>query len=219
MFDTDAFLLELYVMSDDFCHAHPAWSTWAPSRGPAPSLSPSEVLTLSLFGQWGRFSGQSDFYRFAHKHLRPLFPRLPALSQFNRLMRAAHGHLQALLAYLGHTTTAQEATGGTLRYQAMDTMAVVTRNLKRRGSGWLFDQANIGYSPRAGWFCGLRLLLAVTPRGSSPAWLWPKRLARISHWLKRFWRRAPKATPPCPWEKPVRFLTWLTVAFRERKTI
>lgn len=166
MLDTDAFVTELYVMCDDFCKAHPAWAQWAPSPGPAPSLCPSEVLTLSVFSQWGRFGGQSDFYRFACKNLRGLFPRLPALSQFNRLVRAAHGHLQALLIHLGQRALEGEAQEGTLRYQAMDTTGVATRNLKRRGWGWLFDQASVGFCNRIGWFHGLRLLLSVTPRGA-----------------------------------------------------
>lgn len=49
----DTFLTTLYVMVDDLCKEH---DLHLPSHpGPAAKLSESEVITLSLFGQWARF--------------------------------------------------------------------------------------------------------------------------------------------------------------------
>lgn len=165
MFDTDTFLTQLYVMCDDFCHAQLPPCT--PHPGPAASLCRSEVLTLALFSAWGRFASQRDFYRFAHQRLRRDFPTLPHRSQFNRLLRAAYPDLLSLFEHLAHLGRTQEKAEPEtpLRYEALDSTAVVTRNLKRRGRGWLVEQANIGHSNRVGWFCGLRLLVCVTPRG------------------------------------------------------
>jgi len=43
---------------------------------------------------------------------------------------------------------------------------VTVRQYKRRGRGWLPGQADIGFSKRiASWFCGFRLLSAVSPDG------------------------------------------------------
>ena len=72
MLDADTFLTELYVMVDDFCKA----SLPAETRpGPEASLSRSEVVTLAIFGPWGRFSSERDFWRFAQARLLSLIPR------------------------------------------------------------------------------------------------------------------------------------------------
>jgi len=70
----------LYVMVDDFCKANlPA----EVHPGPKASLSRSEVVTLALFGQWGRFASERDFFRYAQQRLRAAFPTLPNRTQFN----------------------------------------------------------------------------------------------------------------------------------------
>ena len=62
MVDTDTFLTTLYVMVDDFCKSELPLEK---EPGPEAALSRSEVVTLSIFGQWSRFRNQRDFYRFA----------------------------------------------------------------------------------------------------------------------------------------------------------
>ena len=56
MVDVDTFLTALYVTADDFCHSQ------SPKRRPGPqtSLSESEVLTLSIFAGWSRFTSERD---------------------------------------------------------------------------------------------------------------------------------------------------------------
>jgi DDE superfamily endonuclease len=155
--DVTTFLTELYVMVDDFCHSH-----LPPDRGPGPAgaLTRSEVVTLALFAQWGWFTSERDFYRYADRHLRGAFPTLPNRTQFNR---AGRRHQDAIVAF-GHCL-AQQLTGPEDLYEALDSAAVPTRNPQRRGRGWLAGQAALGWSNRRGWFEGLRVLLAVTPRG------------------------------------------------------
>ena len=154
MLDADAFLTTLYVMVDDFCKANlPA----EVRPGPEASLSRSEVVTLAIFGQWARFASERDFWRFAQARLRGAFPKLPDRSQFNRLMRTHH---DAIVAF--GLSFAQEAAD----YEALDTLPVTVRQYKRRGRGWLAGQVDIGFSKRiASWFCGFRLLSAVSPDG------------------------------------------------------
>jgi hypothetical protein len=57
-------------MVDDFCHSHP------PKRrpGPQPSLSESEIITLTIFARWSRFSSERDLYRYAQTNLTGAFP-------------------------------------------------------------------------------------------------------------------------------------------------
>jgi hypothetical protein len=96
MFDVDTFLTTLYVMVDDFCQCR----TPEKSPGPVASLSESEVITLSIFARWSRFSSERDFYRYAESSLRCAFPTLPDRSQFNRLLRSCTQLIEAFALHL-----------------------------------------------------------------------------------------------------------------------
>jgi hypothetical protein len=158
MYDVDTFLTILYVTIDDFGKQRPGP---APHPGPAAALSESEVLTLALFGQWRQFPSERAFYRYAVRHLRPLFPSLPHRSQLNRLVRAHHESLVAVALWLAQTLQTRDDL-----YEALDGTGVAVRNAKRRGAGWLAGQAEIGWCPRVGWYEGFRLLTAVTRQGA-----------------------------------------------------
>jgi hypothetical protein len=155
--DPETFLTILYVAADDFVKAQ--WQE-EPHPGPAASLCCSEVLTLATFAQWARFPTEADFYRFADTLLRQAFPRLPDLSQFNRLVRHYQPALVAFALHLAHRLGAHNSP-----YEAIDGMAVEVRDRRRRGGGWLEGLANIGWSNRLGWYEGFYLLTACTPEG------------------------------------------------------
>jgi hypothetical protein len=111
------------------------------------------------------------------QHLRAAFPDLPTRSPLNRLVRRAHD----LLVEVGQGVARQLAGTG-CAYEVLDSTALVTRNAKRRGDGWLVGQADLGWSNRVGWYEGLHLLTAVTPDGvitgygSAPA-------STADHWV------------------------------------
>ncbi len=164
MLDTDTFLTQLYVMTDDFCKTHLPPQV---QPGPAAALSRSEVLTLAIFGQWRHFASERDFYRFARRHLRPYFPGLPHLSQFNRLQRACYPELVAFWQHLTQQLRPGDSSG---YYEALDATAVATRHVSRRGSSWLVGQADKGVASkgvasRLGWYTGFYLLAATDPAG------------------------------------------------------
>jgi hypothetical protein len=92
-----------------------------------------------------------------------LFPRLPHRSQFNRLLRRYHDVLAAF--FVQGVQHLQSLAGYDFCYEALDTSAVPTRDAKRRGSGWLPEQAHLGWGNRIGWFEGFRLLVSVNPQG------------------------------------------------------
>jgi hypothetical protein len=121
------------------------------------------VVTLAIFAQWACFSSERAFYRYATQHLRAAFPGLPARSQFNRLLRQAPTH--ALLVAVGQWIAGQLCRTTGCAYEVLDSTALVTRNAKRRGGGWLVGQADVGWSNRVGWYEGLHLLTVVTPDG------------------------------------------------------
>jgi len=166
MLDTDTFVTALYVTVDETCKMCGIPPRALPHhRGPAPALAPSEVITLALVAQWGRFASERGFYRVATTTLRAAFPCLPDRTRYNRLLRAhrdAITHVGQTLGALLVQTREPDAL-----YEVLDTTAVPTRNFKRGGSArsWLAGQAALGHSTRLGWFEGLRLLAAVTPQG------------------------------------------------------
>jgi hypothetical protein len=152
--DWETFLTTLYVMVDDFCH------TLEPESHPGPqaSLSRSEVLTLALFARLRRFASERDFYRFAERHLRRAFPKLPTRSWYNRQERRVRPLLERLVV-----ETAAQLGMGASPFEALDRAPAPTRNAKRRGRGWLAGQANLGLSKRLGFFHGFGVLLWVHP--------------------------------------------------------
>jgi len=157
MVDVDTFLTAVYVIVDDIVRTLPA----PPAVGRAAALSPSEVVTLALFAQWRPFGGERAFYRYAAAHLRPWFPRLPHRSQYNRSLRRCHDLLVAVGQRLARRLDAVRCA-----YEVLDSTGVRTRNVKRRGRGWLAGQAAKGWCTRLGFFHGFTLLLAVTPQGA-----------------------------------------------------
>ena len=157
MYDYDTFLSTLYYCADEFCKHHVVLPV---HPGPEAALSVSEVLTLSVFGQWSHFTSETDFYRFAERHLRPLFPRLPARSQFNRQERQLRGVLEGFFLHLAQELGAQDSA-----YEVLDRVGIATRWCGRRGGEWLDGYANRGKCNRLGFFHGLHLLSAVSAEG------------------------------------------------------
>jgi hypothetical protein len=155
--DPDTFLTCLYVMVDEYCK-----TTGRPvgRPGPAPALTRSEAVTLALFGQWGRFTSERDFYRYARQCLLGAFPQLPDRSQLNRQIRAEHATIVAVGQQCAAHLGADEAT-----CEVLDATAAPVRNVKRSGSGWLAGLASLGWSTRLGWYEGFHLLVAATPDG------------------------------------------------------
>ena len=157
MLDVDTFLTTLYVTVDDFRQSRPQKEQ---RPGPNASLSSSEVVTLAIFARWSRFTSERDFYRYASSRLRDAFPALPERSQFNRLVRHSLDLIEEVALHLANLMKAQRCS-----YQALDSSAMLVRDAKRRGEGWLAGSADIGWSNRLGWYEGFRLLVAVEPTG------------------------------------------------------
>ncbi|NNC28292.1 transposase [Longimicrobium terrae] len=162
MLSIEDLLLQLYCLVDEFCRANPALlRQHAGSRGPAVKLSPSEIVTLSIFSQWDRFGGERGFFRFAEPHLRPLFPNLCDRTQFNRASRRFHPVTAAFFLHLAERLGSREAP-----YEIIDQFGVATRRSGRRGSGWLGGYTDKGKCSRLGYFHGVQVLSATTSSGA-----------------------------------------------------
>lgn len=123
MLDPETFLVELYVLADEFGKQH-----LAPERrpGPAPALDRSEVVTLAIFSQWQQLPSEAAFYRWATTHLRPLFPTLPSRPQFNRLVRHWREAITAFALALGRDLAAPDHA-----FEIIDSTGVRVRPLRR----------------------------------------------------------------------------------------
>src|ERR687894_167386 len=120
MVDLDTFLLYLYVMVDEFCKV--ALPPEEHPTGRPVSLWRSEVVALAIVGQWACFGSERGFYRYARRHLRGAFPRLPDRSQFSRLQRE---HRDATAAFGHHL--ADRLGRAAAPYEALDCSGVPVR--------------------------------------------------------------------------------------------
>jgi len=157
MLDVDTFLTALYVMVDDFTKSRPPKVR---RPGPDAFLSDSEVVTLAIFARFSRFASERDFHRYAESNLTDAFPALPERSHLNRRVRSLADLIEEVALHLAEVM----GTCG-CPYEALDSAAMVVRDSKRRGAGWLAGYADIGWSNRLGWYEGFKLLIAVSPVG------------------------------------------------------
>lgn len=161
MIAEETLVTELYCTATEFLAQHPP----PPPRGRPSALAPAEVLTLALYGQLARFRSERAFYRYALATLRPLFPRLPDRSQFNRRTRLLGDLLAAFALWLAERPGLPAAA-----FELLDTTLQPVRNAKRRGRGWLAGLADRGWSGRLGWVEGVRVLVGAAPCGVITGW-------------------------------------------------
>ncbi len=136
MLDPETVLTELYGQVDTLCKAHIPLGV---HPGPAPALSPREVVTLAIYGQWTRFGSETAYDGHVWRERRACFPTLPSRPQFNRAVRSHHLTITAIAHLLGAELAADDRAS-----EAIDGTGLVTRNAKRRGAGWLAGEADIG---------------------------------------------------------------------------
>jgi hypothetical protein len=155
-------LLELFCDVDDFCCSFEAWASEQQlpagrKRGPRPSLTKSEVMTIIIhFHQ----AGYRDFKSYYEKHVQVFltgeFPNLVSYSRFIELIPRV---LLTLCAYLrnrfGSCTGIAfvDSTPIAVCHNRRITRHKVFRNLAARGMSTM------------GWFFGFKLHLIVNEQG------------------------------------------------------
>jgi hypothetical protein len=96
----DALATELYVLIVDLLVDHPHL---APARSPVGithQLSEAELVTLAVLQALLGNHNEARFVRYAHAHLRGLFPYLPQRPAYNKRLRRSVALLQGVLALL-----------------------------------------------------------------------------------------------------------------------
>jgi hypothetical protein len=165
--DLETFLTTLYVMVDDLYQQH--IQAHMPARqGPTPELSDSEVLCLGLAAQWRSgvpWKTERQFVRYAHAHLRFLFPGMTSQSAFNRRLRRLWG------AFILIQQAVAQQVGDAQDCEIMDCVPVsIARGARAFHPGWLADIARIGKGGNDRYFYGLHLLLVITRSGVATGW-------------------------------------------------
>ncbi|HET6952529.1 MAG TPA: IS982 family transposase, partial [Acidimicrobiales bacterium] len=83
----DALATELYVTVDDLLMDHPHLAPSRPPVGIAPQFSDAELVTLAVLQALLGYHNEARFIRYAHTHLRHLFPYLPQRPAYNKRLR------------------------------------------------------------------------------------------------------------------------------------
>jgi Transposase DDE domain len=165
--DLDNLATALYVFTDDVLRDHPEQLPPRPAGGIAPKLSDAELLTVAVLQAMLGFTSEHRWIRYAHAHLRPMFPQLPQQPGYNKRLRRLAATMAWLIARLGAATSIVDDT-----VWVVDSTPVEcgrSRETAQRSdlAGW----ASYGYcASHTRFFWGLRLHLVCTLHGLPVGW-------------------------------------------------
>lgn len=155
-------LLELFVKVDDFCQAFEVevGKQQLPrkgKRGPEPSLSASEIMTLLInFHREGYRTFKDYYLKHVCQHLRPEFP---GLVSYNRFVELMPGVLLPLTAYL------KSNYGTCTGISFIDSTAIAVCHNRRIRRHKVFKDLAARGKTSVDWFYGFKLHLIVNDKG------------------------------------------------------
>jgi hypothetical protein len=158
--DLDTLLTALYVKIDEALEG----TRWL---GRPPRLTDSELICLAVAQVLLGFNSEARWMRFAHAHLKAMFPYLPKRPGYNKRLKAAlplvKQVIQALAADTAFWFDDVWITDSTPVECGRSRPTVKRSNL----AGW----AGYGYCrSHSRWYWGLRLFLVCTPAGMPITW-------------------------------------------------
>ncbi len=155
-------LVELFVEVDDFCQEFKHWAAQQQlpgkaKRGPEPSLSASEVMTIVIhFHQASYRDFKHDYQNHVCKQLRDEFPGLVSYGRFVELMPSV---LLVLCAYL------QRRFGSCTGVAFVDSTPIAVCHNRRISRHEVFRDLAARGKNSMGWFYGFELHLIVDAQG------------------------------------------------------
>lgn len=158
----DTLATALYVRCDDLLKESPQLAPWRPAAGIGPQLADAELVTLAMMQALLGFTSEARWMRYAHAHLRHLFPYLPQQPGYNKRLRRAAGLIRHCIRVLAASSTAW--TDDVWVVDSTPVECGRSRDTVRRSdlAGW----AEYGYcASHSRWFWGLRLHLVCTLHG------------------------------------------------------
>ena len=158
----DTLATALYVRADDLLKESPHLAPERPHAGISPQLSDAELITLAVMQPLLGFRSEARWVRYAHAHLRHLFPYLPLQPGYNKRLRAAAGLMLACIRVLAASTSLR--TDDVWVVDSTPVECGRSRETAKRSdlAGW----AEYGYcASHSRYFWGLRLHLVCTLHG------------------------------------------------------
>ena len=157
----------LYVTCDDLLKAHPERVA---SRRPGTfttNISDAEMVTLAVMQALLGRTSERRWLRFAHTHLRAMFPTLPYQSGYNKRLRA----LAPTMTWLGRTLAGMTSIGEDDLWVADSTPVECGRSRETALRSAAAGFAEYGYcASHTRYFWGLRLHLLSTVHGLPLGW-------------------------------------------------
>jgi hypothetical protein len=155
-------LLESFVEVDDFCQEFEAWVArqqlpGRAKRGPAPSLSASEVMTILVHFHQANYR---DFKHYYQKHVcNQLVSEFPGLISYGRFVELLPSVLLPLCAYL------QRRFGSCSGIAFADSTDFAVCHNRRISRHKVFQGLAARGKSSMGWFYGFKLHLIVNEQG------------------------------------------------------
>lgn len=165
--DLDALATALYVTTDDLLRAHPERVPARPRVGIAPRTSDAEMLTLAVLQASLGYTNETQWLRYARKHLLAMFPTLPLQSGYNKRLRKLAATMTWLIGELGRQTSI--VTDEVWVVDSTPVECARSRETVKRSdlAGW----AEYGYcASHSRYYWGLRLHLVCTLHGLPVGW-------------------------------------------------
>lgn len=165
--DLDTLATALYVTTDDLLRAHPERVPARPKIGIEPRISDAEMLTLAVMQALLGFTSETQWLRYARKHMLPMFPTLPLQPGYNKRLRKLAPTMGWLIGELGRQTSIAEDSVWVVDSTPVE-CARSRETVKRSDlAGW----AEYGYcASHSRYFWGLRLHLVTTLHGLPVGW-------------------------------------------------
>jgi hypothetical protein len=165
--DLDTLATALYVTTDDLLRAHPERVPARPRGSFEPLTSDAEMLTLAVMQAVLGYPSEAHWLRYAHKHLRPLFPDLPLQPGYNKRLRKLAVTMTWLIGQLARQVSV--ATDDIWVVDSTPVECARSRETVKQSdlAGW----AEYGYcASHSRYFWGLRRHLVCTLHGLPMAW-------------------------------------------------
>ena len=164
--ELDTLLTALYVELEDRVLPRLGWSR-DHRRGRKPRLTDAELLCLAVAQQLLEVASERRWIRFAHSHLRDMFPRLPGQSGYSKRLRAAGPLISKVITELARETPSWNDTLRLLDSTPLPCAA--SRETVKRSD--LAGDAGYGYcASHSRYFWGFRLYLITTAEGMPIVW-------------------------------------------------
>jgi hypothetical protein len=162
----DTLLTALYVHLEDRVLPALGWSR-EHRPGRKPKLTDPELICLAVAQQLLAIASERRWIRWAHTHLRPVFPTMPGQSGFGKRLRAQAGLLAAVITELARDTPSWHDL---LRLvDSTPLPCAASRETVKRSD--LAGYAGYGYcASHSRFFWGFRLYLITTAEGMPIVW-------------------------------------------------